>query len=143
MENTKIKNLMSSYLSGGYKKDMIEVNNIEFFTKEDKSLFSFDLSIVETFMSSKYGVFFSGITAEVWIYQACVVLAHLDNDLSENSREVILQEKHFTYKKPVPPDNIKVTARVSEKRTTSKGRIQYRFEINVSDAITGYGIAIF
>ena len=127
----------------GYKQDVIDIENINFCTEDEKSKFTFKLNIRESFLSSQYGVFFSGITAEVWIYQACVVLAHLDNDLLVNSREVVLQEKHFTYSKPVSPDNIIVSAKVVEKRTTSKGRIQYKFEINVGDAITGYGIAIF
>lgn len=143
MNNIKIKKLMSSYLLDGYKQDVIDIESVDFCTENDKSKFTFKLNIKESFLSSQYGVFFSGITAEVWIYQACVVLAHLDNDLFENSREIILQEKHFTYKNPVSPDNITVTAKVLEKRTTSKGRLQYKFEVNVGDAITGYGLAIF
>ena len=134
---------MSSYLLEGYKQDVIDIEKVDFFTEDEKSKLTFKLAIKESFLSSQYGVFFSGITAEVWIYQACVVLAHLDNDLPVNSREVILQEKHFTYRKPVPPDNITVSAKVVEKRTTSKGRIQYKFEVNIGDAISGYGLAIF
>ncbi|WP_144394177.1 hypothetical protein [Pleionea sediminis] len=143
MNELDIKNLMSIYLLDGYKQDVIEIDRVTFDEEDGKNKFSFHLKINETFMSSKYGIFFSGITAEVWIYQACVVLAHLDNDLTENSKEIILQEKFVTYKKPVPADNIVVSATVSEKRTTSKGQIQYKFDINVSDAIVGHGIAVF
>ncbi len=143
MKAENINQLMSMYLTNGYKQDIVDVDSVEFKTENGNPQFTFKLDIKETFMSSKYGVFFSGITAEVWIYQACVVLAHLDNDLEKNSREVVLQEKHLTYKKPVPADDIRVTATIVEKRTTSRGLTQYKFEINVSDAIVGYGIAVF
>ena len=143
MNSNKIEKLMSYYLKDGYKQDVIEIKGVTFDTVDEKSRFRFDLNIKETFMSSQYGVFFSGITAEVWIYQACVVLAHLDNDLEENTREIVLQEKQLNYLNPVSPDNVFVSVTVAEKRTTSKGRIQYKFEVNVGDAITGSGLAIF
>ena len=143
MTLAELKKVMSPYLLEGYKQDKVEVEKYNFFDNNGKSTFSFSLKVKESFLSSQYGIFFSGITAEVWIYQACVVLAHLDNDLFEQRREIVLQEKNVTYHKPVPADNIVVSAQIEEKRTTKKGNIQYKFAINVSDAITGYGIAIF
>ncbi|NVJ61917.1 MAG: hypothetical protein HWE27_16115 [Gammaproteobacteria bacterium] len=139
----ELKKVMSPYLLEGYKQDNIDIEKYNFFEEDGKNTFTFNLKIKESFMSSQYGIFFSGITAEVWIYQACVVLAHLDNDMFQQRKEIVLQEKKVNYLKPVPADNVKVSATIVEKRTTSKGQIQYKFDINVSNAIVGYGVAIF
>ena len=139
-----LESIKSSYLVDGYKEDILKLVDYEY-KKNDRGFgqLSFELE-VESFSIPSDGVFhLSAITAEVWIQQATIVLAHLDNNLPKKKTEVYLLERSTKYKKVISSKKISLIVQIIKQRKV-KSNIFYTASISINgDSFTGDGKFIF
>lgn len=131
---------MSQYLIGGWKKDNLELQAVDFTPGQIRGIFH----VTNYFMPGD-GVFhFTVPLAFIWIAQLAIIYACVEHDLKEKPGEVYLREIDIKCNTMInKTDGIEILLNFNSKRYL-QNKVYYIGKINIDDAaFTGAGKFIF
>lgn len=111
-DRLRLKKLCSPYVDGGFRKDILEINEVELY--EDAGFIVFTMS--DFHMPSDGEFHLSSLMADVCLLHAGVIYSHVDTGSTIKDREVYLKSGSIRYLKPISERKFRLDFYITEKR---------------------------